>query len=269
MITLPAEVKATDYLTWEYCSDPDIQYLDCPAPAPMRNFIPQWFKDQKSRKQEIDIAQQQTIRNCLGFRGLANIGYSIPLPETLMGHETYFNRGRLHPDMLYGTKWANKGDKPWAPRDSSLYEYYMRLLHWPWRARMAPGWRLLILPYLMDWSSDWNEFAGAVEPNYHLRDGTGIGTGLKWAQTVDTRYNYYNLETVIAFRRGTTVEKGTVTFCAVPLYDPTLPENAPLWQSWTDYQPGDRVYFKDLLWEARSFIARAPQFQMSQWGRVF
>jgi hypothetical protein len=216
------DIQVNDYLTWEYCTDPSIQYLNCAPPTPVRNHMPNWFKQQKARKQEIDIADQQTIRNCLGFRGLATLGYTIPLPEELTGYDTYFSRGRLHPDMLWGTRWANTGTQPWTNDDSSLYEYRIRLLHWPWRARMAQGWRLLILPYLLDWSSDWNEFAGMVEPNYDIRDGTGIGSGLKWTQPIDHNYNYYNLETVIAFKRLVTVDKGTVTFCAVPLYDPDL-----------------------------------------------
>ena len=218
------DITVNDYLTWEYCADPDIQYLNCPAPTPMRNHMPDWFRNQKARKQEINIADQQTIRNCLGFRGLAGLGYTIPLPEELTGYDTYFSRGRLHPDMLYGTRWANTGTEPWADDDASLYEYRIRLLHWPWRARMAPGWRMLILPYLLDWPADWNEFAGMVEPNYDVRNGTSIGSGLKWTQYIDHNYNYYNLETVIAFRRSVTVAKGTVTFCAVPLYDPELAE---------------------------------------------
>jgi hypothetical protein len=218
------EIQVTDYLTWEYCHDPDIQYLNCPAPSAMLNHMPQWFKDLKARKSEIEIADQQTIRNCLGFRGLANIGYTIPLPETLDGFDTYFSRGRLHPDMVHGTLWANKGDRPWADDDDSLYEYRMRLLHWPWRARMSRGWRLLILPYLLDWSQDWNEFSGIVEPNYDVRNSTGIGTGLRWTQCIDSNYNYYNLETVIAYKRNTTVPKNTLIFCAVPLYDPELLE---------------------------------------------
>lgn len=216
------DVVVTDYLTWEYSADPEIQYINCPAPEPVRMHMPDWFKNQKARKQEIDIADQQTIRNCLGFRGLANLGYTIPLPETLDGFDTYFSRGRLHPDMLYGTLWANTGDRPWTADDFSPYEYRIRLLHWPWRAKMAAGWRLLILPYLMDWSQDWNEFAGTVEPNYHIVNNTGIGSGLKWTQPIDTSFNYYNLETVIAYKRSVTVAKGTLTFCAVPLYDPAL-----------------------------------------------
>lgn len=216
------DIKVNEYLTWEYSTDPDIQYLDCPAPEPVRNHMPGWFKNQKARKQEIDIADHMTIRNCLGFRGLATLGYTIPLPETLDGYDTYFSRGRLHPDMLYGTMWANQGDCPWTDDDFSLYEYRIRLLHWPWRAKMAKGWRLLILPYLLDWNQDWNEFAGTVEPNYNIVNGTGIGTGLKWTQTIDTEYNYYNLETVLAYKRNTTVAQGTLTFCAVPLFDPVL-----------------------------------------------
>jgi hypothetical protein len=220
------EVQVTDYLTWEYCTDPDIQYLNCPPPEPIRNHMPQWFKDQKAHRPEINIADYQTIRNCLGFRGLASTGYTIPLPETLTGHDTYFSRGQLHPDMLYGTLWANKttDNSPWHNNDASPYEYCVRLLQWPWRAKMAPGWRLLILPYLLDWSSTWNEFAGSVEPNYNVNnDGFGIGHGLIWDIPVDTQsYNYYNLETAIAFKRSSKVEKGTLTFCAVPLYDPEL-----------------------------------------------
>jgi hypothetical protein len=204
--------------------DPDIQYLNCPAPAPIRNHMPEWFKKQKAHKSEINIAEQQTIRNCLGFRGLSNLGYTIPLPEKITGYDTYFNRGRLHPEMLYGTRWANTVTQPLAADDYSLYEYNIRLLHWPWRARMTPGWRLLILPYLLDWSDDWYEFAGSVDPNYDVVDGTGIGVGLKWTQPIDHNYNYYNLETVIAFRRSVAIEKGTVTFCVVPLYDPDLAE---------------------------------------------
>jgi hypothetical protein len=184
--------------------------------------MPTWFKAQKARRSDIDIADQQTIRNCLGFRGLANIGYTIPLPETVNSYDTYFSRGRLHPDMLSGTQWANTGTEPWADGDSSPYEYCVRLLHWPWRARMALGWRLLILPYLLDWSTDWNEFAGTVEPNYDIVNSTGIGSGLKWTQQINTQYNYYNLETVVAFKRSTQIDQGTVTFTAVPLFDPEL-----------------------------------------------
>lgn len=216
------DIRVTDYLTWEYSTDPAIQYLSCPAPTPIAQHMPGWFKALKARNAQVDIAEQQTIRNCLGFRGLASIGYTIPLPETLDGYDTYFSRGRLHPDMMPGTPWANKGTEPWCADDFSLYEYRFRLLHWPWRARMAPGWRLLILPYLLDWNPDWNEFAGTVEPNYHIVDGTGIGSGLKWTQPIRNEYNYYNLETVIAYKRSVTVDQGTVTFTAVPLYDPDL-----------------------------------------------
>ena len=87
---------------------------------------------------------------------------------------------------------------------------------------MAPGWRMIILPYLLDWNQDWHEFAGAVEPNYEIHNGNSIGSGLKWNVPIDKSYNYYNLETVLAFKRSGVVEKGTVTFCAVPYYDPDL-----------------------------------------------
>ena len=227
-------VQVNNYLTWEYSSDPDIQYLNCPAPEPVKNFLPDWFRNLKGNLRDYmpeGFGLQHTIRHCLGFRGLLNIGYTIPLPEALDGYDTYFNRGHLHPEMLHGTHWANKSDRPWTQnidsngfQDSSPYEYQFRLMFWPWRARMAPGWRLIILPYLLDWNKDWHEFAGSVEPNYETHGNTSVGSGLKWDMPLDKTYNYYNLETVMAFRRGTTVKKGTVTFCAVPYYDPELAE---------------------------------------------
>ena len=225
-------VQVTDYLTWEYSSDPDIQYLNCPAPESVKQFLPEWFRDLKGNLRDYlpeGFGLQHTIRHCLGFRGLLNIGYTIPLPETLDGYDTYFSRGHLHPEMMHGTQWANCSEEAWTQipdskgnRDSSPYEYQFRLLFWPWRAKMVPGWRLIILPYLLDWNQDWHEFAGSVEPNYEIHGNTSIGSGLKWDQPIDNRYNYYNLETVMAFRRGTTVEKGTITFCAIPYYDPEL-----------------------------------------------
>ena len=151
------------------------------------------------------------------------MGYAIPLPEEVTCYDTYFNRGRLHPDMIAGTPWArHEPGRQWAPDDYSEYEYSIRLLHWPWRARMTPGWRLLILPYLLDWSQDWTEFSGTVEPNYEVNHGTDIGTGLKWTQPIDYEYNYYNIETVVALRRGTTIPKGTLTMCLLPYFDPEL-----------------------------------------------
>ena len=224
-------VHVNNYLTWEYSSDPAIQYLNCPAPQPVKNFLPEWVRNLKGNLKEYlpeGFGLQHTIRHCLGFRGLLNIGYTIPLPETIDGYDTYFSRGHLHPEMLHGTDWANKGDNPWIQidsrglPDSSPYEYQFRLMFWPWRARMAPGWRLLILPYLLDWNKNWHEFAGAVEPNYEVHNDTSIGSGLKWNTPIDKMYNYYNLETVMALRRGTVIKKGTVTFCAIPYYDPEL-----------------------------------------------
>ena len=220
------DIQVNKYLTWEYCSDPAIQYLECPAPSAIRNHMPNWFKELKARKADITIAEQQTIRNCLGFRGLASIGYTIPLPETLTGKDTYFCRGRLHPDMLAGTRFANRPGGPWPEVDGSMdtspYEYRLRILNWPWRARMAQGWRLLILPYLLDWADNYTEFSGTVEPNYDIVNGTGIGSGLVWTQPIDNQHNYYNLETVLAYKRTDRVEKGAITFTAVPMFDPEL-----------------------------------------------
>jgi hypothetical protein len=221
-------IVVNDYLTWEYCNDPEIQYLDCPAPMPIKDAVPKWVKNLKGDfSQYCDTSNfEYTIRHCLGFQGILNLGYTIPLPETLDGYDTRFAQGRLHPAMVTGTKWANKLEPGWAAEfdDSSEYEYRFRLLHWPWRARMAKGWQLLILPFLLDWSSDWHEFAGAVPPNYDIQNGTQIGSGLSWDIPIDPDYNYYNLETVVAYKRSVNIDKGTTVFCALPYFNPELYE---------------------------------------------
>ena len=51
------DIQVTDYLTWEYCHDPEIQYLNCSAPESVFNHMPQWFKDQKAHKEEMGINQ--------------------------------------------------------------------------------------------------------------------------------------------------------------------------------------------------------------------
>ena len=216
------DIVENKFLVWEYCNDPEIQYIDCLPPQPIKNFLPHWFTDLKGNMSDYDSTNgfDKTIRHCLGFRGLLDLGFTIPLPETLDGYDTKFSQGRLHPEMLHATKWANKGKTPWTDDDFSLYEYRLRLLHWPWRAKMARGWRLIILPFLLDWQDDWHEFAGAPAPSYdNFSNSCNIGSYLQFDQKIDARYNYYNLESVVAYKRSVNIKKGTVVFCALPYYD--------------------------------------------------
>lgn len=222
------DIVVNEYLTWEYSTDPDIQYLECPPPTPVMQNLPQWFKDLKAYR-NYDIGDR-TIRHCMGFRGIAQIGYTIPLPEDVNDCDTYFSRGRIHPEMIHGSKWAAAPGGPWEYIsqgkpfvDPEPYTYRFKLLFWPWRAKMPPGWRLLILPYLLDWSDDWNEFSGTVEPNYEIHNGTSVGSALKWTQLIDPNYNYYNIETVVALRRSVNnISKGTLTFSVIPYFDPEM-----------------------------------------------
>ena len=219
-------IQVTDYLTWESCDDPRFNYFECPAPVPSRNHLPTWIKELGGNLREYlpeGFASDQTIRHCAGFRGLMDIGYTIPLPETVGGGDSYFALGRLHPEMVHGTQWANKPGGPWTEVDGTVdhsnYEYRFKLLIWPWRAKMAPGWQMLILPNLWDWSADFNSFSGAQAANFNAST-YGIGSGCKWGIPLDFDYNYYNIETVMAIRRDRVVPAGAITFCLVPIYQP-------------------------------------------------
>lgn len=169
-----------------------------------------------------------TIRHCVGFRGLLDIGYTIPLPVPVGGWQTHFASGNLHPEMVHGTPWAEKPGGPWddptepnTGKDFSPYKYRMKLLFWPWRAKMAPGWRLMILPNPWEWHTEWQSFAGAPRPNYQFNNShTGLGNYSNWELPIDENYNYSNIETVLAVHREHVIPAGTVTFWAVPVYDP-------------------------------------------------
>jgi len=155
----------------------------------------------------------------MGFRGLMDIGYTMPLPEVVGGGDSEFAKGRLHPEMIHGTQWAKQGGGPWTDPtsatgfDPSPYQYRIKLLHWGWRAKMAPGWRMLTLPTLWDWSEDFNTFSGAQSAN--LESSACI-----YSIPMDPAYCYYNIETVMAIRRDRMIPKGTITFCVVPIYQP-------------------------------------------------
>lgn len=232
MIAPNQSVKATDYLTWESCADSRYDF-DCPPPTPIAHHLPDWFKNLKGNITQYlpeGFGPGETIRYCVGFRGLLDIGYTMPLPVPVGGWQTHFASGNLHPEMIYGTIWAEKPGGPWndptetdCGKDFSPYKYRMKLLFWPWRAKMAKGWRLLILPSPWEWHAEWQEFAGAPRPNYQINNsGTGLGNYSNWELPIDTAYNYYNIETVLAVHREHVIPAGTVTFWAVPVYDPDL-----------------------------------------------
>lgn len=230
MIEFNQSIAVTDYLTWESCADSRFDF-DCPPPTPIANHLPEWFKSMRGNIREYlpeGFGADHTIRHCVGFRGLLDIGYTMPLPVPVGGWQTHFASGNLHPEMVHGTPWAEKPGGPWNDptepndgKDYSPYRYRMKLLFWPWRARMAPGWRMMILPNPWEWHTEWQAFAGAPRANYQVNNsGTGLGNYSTWELPLDPAYNYFNIETVLAVHREHVIPAGTVTFWAVPVYDP-------------------------------------------------
>ena len=234
--TVNHSVEATSYLTWESCEDSRFDF-ECAPPEPLHNFLPEWFKNLRGNITEYlpeGFGADHTIRHCVGFRGLLDIGYAMPLPVPVGGWQTHFASGNLHPEMMHGTPWADCPGTPqggWhdptetsTGRDFSPYRYRMKLLFWPWRAKMAPGWRMMILPNPWEWSPHWQAFAGAPRANYQINNSnTGLGNYSTWSIPIDPSYNYFNIETVLAVHREHVIPAGTVTFWAVPVYE--LQEN--------------------------------------------
>lgn len=238
-------VKVNDYLTWESCADDRFDF-DCPPPVPIVRHLPDWIKNLRGNLQEYlpeGFGSNSTYRHCLGFRGLLDIAYTMPLPVNVGGEQTHFSSGNLHPEMIHDTPFADKPGVPeggWEDpmgynlivdngvpmgynngRDYSPYRYRIKLLFWPWRAKMTPGWRLMIIPNPWIWPTEWQAFAGAPRPNWRPnKDNTGLGEANIWQLPLEPGYNYINIETVLAVKRTHVIPAGTVTFWAIPVYSP-------------------------------------------------
>jgi hypothetical protein len=198
--------------------------VDCAVEEPqlVSNFYPPWYKCLSGNLrdyQDTDFGPNHTARHCLGLRGLSDIGYTVPVPADIVWDEfTAMSRGGVTPQQLHGTKWAEKdenGEEKWV----------LRIITLPWRAKLKKNWRLLITPYMLDWSDNYFCFSGAVEANYQFDNNT-IGGHYIWDQYLDHKYyNYFNLEMVVAIRKGATIKKDSLLFTAIPLYDKNHSKN--------------------------------------------
>jgi hypothetical protein len=244
------QLQVTDYLCWERAQPENSAnffpgWEPCPIedwsePQQLKNCLPQWFRNLPANLKNLNFSESvpdqemlhqhghRSAKLCLGLRGIRTVGWTIPLTHDLTAPATYpghnGNVGRketmLHPAMLTGSGFDQL-------REDGSYEWEIRIISFPWRARMAPGWRLMITSHPLTWSKDWFCFSGCVDANYR-HDGTNIGSFWNFDYTMDLSQNYYNIELVIAIRSEAkntiTIPKETCLFSMVPLYDP-------------DYQP--------------------------------
>jgi len=206
-----SEIQVSQNLTWESARvDSFLQDFDCGPPCPIGDFTPNWYKLLKGdlcTYRDDSWRYNHTARYCKGLQGLRNIGWTIPLPVDITHEQNTINRRIVVPEMLYGTMWNDKdsdGEHVWN----------LTVIFWPWRARLTKDWQMMTTAYHLDWSPDWFSFAGMPPANYNINtDKNGIGAMYQWEQPLDTEnYDYYNIETVHAFRRGTCIPKDAVTF---------------------------------------------------------
>lgn len=210
----PHTVIVDPNLAWESARvDAFLHNVDCDPPSAMANHTPQWYCDLKS---DLSLYRadkwrhNHTARYCKGLQGIRNLGWTIPLPFDLAETETVLSRKIIVPEMLHGTVW-NDRDTNGEP----IWDF--AVIFWPWRARLSKGWRMLTMGYPLDWSRDWFSFAGFPPHNNAVNwEKNGINHMYQWEQKFDPdQYNYYNIETVHAFRRGSMIPKGSLIFSLV------------------------------------------------------
>jgi hypothetical protein len=74
----PAEIKVSENLTWESALvDSFLQDFDCGPPSPIKEFVPQWYRELKGdlcTYQNDSWRYDHTAKYCKGLQGLRNIG---------------------------------------------------------------------------------------------------------------------------------------------------------------------------------------------------
>lgn len=210
----PAEIIVTDNLAWESARiDPFLLDLECDPPMPISNHTPEWYRCLKGDLRDYrddDWRYNHTVRYCKGLQGIRTLGYTIPLPVDVGAEQNTISRRIVVPEMMHGTIWNEKDSN-----EDHIWD--LTVIFWPWRARLTKGWRMLTTAYHLDWSKDWFSFSGIPPGNYSVnQDKNAIGNMYQWEQPLDTdRYDYYNIETVHAFRKGTCIPKDSITFSLI------------------------------------------------------
>ena len=216
---------ATPWLTWQRALNAHIMYQD--PPIKLGTYYPDWFKSLKADVRHYvpdGFKQNHTARVCLGLRGINSVGWTIPWGKNFQHSSLHMI---FHPEQLHGTKWCEKdadGEYIW---DIVLHPL-------PWRAKMSPGWRLIVGDYPLDFSQNWHTFSGCVDANYFIHNEQ-LGSFFTYDEPIDPEFNYYNIETVLAIKKGVIIPKGSVTFSMIPYYDPDY--QAKMFTGYSNFNP--------------------------------
>lgn len=126
----------------------------------------------------------------------------------------------LHPEMLHGSCWTET-------KQDGTYRWKIKVLVWPWRAKMPRGWRMMITGHPFDWSRSWHAFTGCVDANYR-HDGRNVGDFWQYQYDIEKDFCYFNVETVIAFdTENQLIKKSQCLFSLIPLWDPDYVPKRP------------------------------------------
>jgi len=220
------EFTATPWLTWQRAQNANIIYHD--PPVRLGAYYPDWLKNLKADVRQYlpeGYQSNHTARVCLGLRGINSVGWTIPWPKPISGDKSYL---AFHPEQLHGTKWCEQ-------TADGEYVWDIILEAIPWRAKMSPGWRLIVGDYPLAFSENWHTFSGCVDANYNINKDGQLGSFFTYEEPIDPEFNYYNIETVLAIKKGFAIPGGCVTYSMIPYYDPDY--RAPAFRGFPDFNP--------------------------------
>lgn len=185
-------------------------------PALIRNHLPDWIKTLRGNIREYypkGFGLDHTARHCLGLQGLSQVGFTCPLPVDIHSNDynhTPWGGLNFHPYTLFGTKWAEVLEGNPADEHLHNYQWNIRLLEWPWRAKIPKKHKLLMTGNMLEWNDDYSSFSGVVP-----KISPGDQRAEKFSAIMDPEFDYFALENVIAIKTGKIIPAGTCIFNAV------------------------------------------------------
>jgi hypothetical protein len=192
--------------------------LTCEKPSPVKYNFPSWIKNLKGNIKEYFPAgsgQDHTARHCRGLQELSQMGLTCPLPVDVEAHNydmIPWGGLNFHPYAMHGTMWDKIADGCKADEHLTSYEWNLKLLIWPWRIKTSKNIGIMITNHGLTWQDNWFCFSGVMPPDVAEEPNRQN----HFSSTIDPKFNYFQLEVVVAIKKGTFIPKDTCIFTILP-----------------------------------------------------
>jgi len=159
---------------------PGLTEIDEIVPKPMRNFIPDWWKNTpyKGGFNTLDSSYEGNIKTCPSFIDYFRFGYVVPSwcdailaydQETQIwnarsSHGAFYFGGEDPAQTVNVMPYSLQGNK-------ALFTFKARS---PWKIMTDPGYSVMVLPLFFNFNNDFSVVPGIIDTDIHHTFGPDI-----------------------------------------------------------------------------------------------